>query len=49
MPGLYAPTRDASAIRWLRSTAEIESSCTQESRRIVPSTSAAEPVRERVA
>ncbi len=49
MPGLYAPTRDASAIRWLRSTAEIESSCTHESRRIAASTSAAEPARERVA
>ena len=49
MPGLYAPTRDASAIRWLRSTAEIESSWTHESRRIAASTSAVEPARERVA
>ena len=47
--GLVAPTRDASAIRWLRSTAEIESSCTHESRRIAASTSAVEPARERVA
>ena len=35
-----------SAIRWLRSTAEIESSWTQERRRIVASTSRVEPVRD---
>ena len=37
----------SSAIRWLRSTAEIESSWTHESRRIVSSTSRVVPVRER--
>ena len=49
VPARYAPTRELSAMRWLRSTAEIESSWTHESRRIVSSTSRAEPVRERVA
>ena len=38
-----------SAIRWLRSTVEIESSCTHESRRIALSTSAIVPRRERAA
>ena len=36
-------------MRWLRSTAEIESSWTHESRRIASSTSRAEPARERAA
>ena len=45
----YAPTREPSVIRWLRSTAVIESSWTHESARIVSSTSRRVPVREREA
>jgi len=41
--------REPSAMRWLRSTVEIESSWTQDSRRIVRSTSARVPARDRVA
>ena len=43
----YAPMRAPSAMRWLRSTVEIESSCTQPSRWIVASISALVPVRAR--
>jgi hypothetical protein len=46
--GEYAPTRAPSVIRWLRSTAVIESSCTAPSRRMAASTSALRPRRKRV-
>ena len=45
----YAPTRAPIAIRWLRSTVEMESSCTHERRRMTASTSAVVPRRCRAA
>ena len=41
--------RDPSVMRWLRSTVEIESSCTHESRVIASLTSRRVPAREREA
>src|ERR1700716_296439 len=47
VPGGYHPTREDSASRWLRSTVEIESSCTQPRRCTVATTSAGPPRRKR--